>query len=99
MKILIVLSLIYNVYSCGITNHQVIANRAWLQDTSDQWQEIITNHQEAFQGGVAFPIGGLLREINFIKLQKLLIGHRLFEHLPIIFIVNILLPILPPPSN
>ena len=47
--------------SCGITTHNVIANRAlywYLTDQFPQYKEIIKNNLGAFQNGAAFPDWG-----------------------------------------
>ena len=59
---LIVLSLFIGISeSCGVTTHNVIANRAlywYLADQFPQYKEIIENNLGAFQNGAAFPDWG-----------------------------------------
>ena len=55
------LALIGLVHSCGVTTHNVIANRAlhwYMSDDNPEYKTIIENNLESFQAGAAFPDWG-----------------------------------------
>jgi len=56
----VILLQIHFVMNCGVTTHNVIANRAlkWYSNENQEYKNIITENLEYFQNGAAFPDWG-----------------------------------------